>query len=183
MISIITYDIFFLSQILVAIAIIFDCLSFQYKARKKTYLCLIISALLVCIHYFLLGNVAAGTLCAVTVLRFIACYYSTDKRLLLLFMGLNVISIFSTYQAAIDLIIFTGSMIGVTGNFQKNNKLMRVFMMIGTSLVLSYNIIIFSPMAVVLEGLFLISNFIGYYRHYIRKGKNGSVCTKVPSAT
>jgi len=162
---------FLLSQILVTIAIIFDFLSFQYKARKKTYLCLIISASLICAHYFLLGNVAAGTLVALTVLRFIVCYYTTDKRFLLLFMGLNVISIFFTYQSAIDLIIFTGSMIFMIGNFQKNNKLMRILMVIGTSLVLSYNIIIASPMAVVLEGLFLISNFIGYYRHYIRKGK------------
>jgi hypothetical protein len=160
---------YLLSQILVAIAIIFDFLSFQYKARKHTYLCLVISASLVCVHYFLLGNVAAGTLCAVAVLRFTACYYTTDKRLLLIFMGLNVISILSTYQSAIDLIIFTGSMIGMIGNFQKNNKIMRILMMIGTSLVLSYNIIIVSPMAVVLEGLFLISNTIGYYRHYIRR--------------
>ncbi|MBK1663513.1 hypothetical protein CKO10_03215 [Rhodospirillum rubrum] len=159
---------FLLSQIFVTIAILFDFLSLQYKARKKTYLCLIISASLICVHYFLLGNLAAGTLVALTVIRFIVCYYTTNKGFLLLFMLLNVVSIFLTYQSAIDLIIFTGSMIFMIGNFQKNNKLMRILMMIGTSLYLSYNIIIASPMAVVLEGLFLVSNFIGYYRHYVK---------------
>ncbi len=159
---------FLLSQVLVTVAILFDVLSFQYKARKNTYFCLIISASLVCAHYFLLDNVAAGTLVALTAVRFIVCYYTTDKRFLMLFLILNVIATFYTYQSAYDLIIFIGNIIFMIGNFQNNNKLMRVLMMIGTSLYLSYNIIIASPMAVVLEGLFLVSNFIGYYRYYIR---------------
>lgn len=159
---------FLISQILVTIAIVFDFLSFQYRAREGTYLCLIVSASLICAHYFLLGNVAAGTLVAFTVLRFVVCYYTTDKRFLLMFMALNVVSIFFIYQSEIDLMIFIGSMIFMIGNFQENNKLMRILMMIGTSLYLCYNIIIASPMAVVLEGLYLVSNFIGYYRHYIR---------------
>lgn len=83
-------------------------------------------------------------------------------------MALNVVSILFIYQSEIDLIIFIGSMIFMIGNFQDNNRLMRILMMIGTSLYLCYNIIIASPMAVVLEGLYLVSNFIGYYRHYIR---------------
>ncbi|WP_170244944.1 YgjV family protein [Pararhodospirillum oryzae] len=159
---------FLLSQIFVSIAILFDFMSFQYKERKKTYFCLIISASLICIHYFLLGNIAAGTIVALTVCRFVVCYYTTNKQFLILFLFLNFVSIFFTYQSSIDLIIFAGTMIFMIGNFQKNNKTMRILMMIGTSSYIYYNILIESPMAVVLEGLFLTSNIIGYYRHYIR---------------
>ena len=48
---------------------------------------------------------------------------------------------------------------------------MRKLMMAGTSLAIIYNIIIFSPMGAIVEGSFLASNIIGYYRYYIRKKK------------
>jgi len=160
---------FLLSQIIVTVAMVFDFLSFQYRARKKTFLCLIVSATLISAHYFLLGNIAAGTIGTLTTIRFMVCYHTTDKRFLLLFMALNTVLLFFTYRSAIDLIIFSGSMIFMIGNFQQNNKCMRLLMVLGTSLVLSYNILIASPMAVVLEAMFLASNLIGYYRHYIRQ--------------
>lgn len=45
---------------------------------------------------------------------------------------------------------------------------MRKLMMVGTSIVIVYNAIIFSPMGVITEGTFLISGIIWYYRHYIK---------------
>ncbi|MBT5021403.1 YgjV family protein [Candidatus Woesearchaeota archaeon] len=160
---------FIISQIAMFIAMGFDFLSLQYKKREYTFLCLIISASLISAHYFLLNKIAAGVIVFISVLRFITCYFTTNKKFLFIFIALNTISLFFTYVEIYDLIICIGLVIFIIGNFQKDNKLMRKLMMSGTSILVIYNFIIFSPMGVIAEGLFLISNFVGYYRHYITK--------------
>jgi len=162
---------FIISQIAVFIAMGFDFLSLQFKKREYTFLCLIISASLISAHYFLLNRIAAGVIVFISVLRFITCYFTTNKKFLFIFIALNTISLFFTYRVISDLIIYTGLIIFIIGNFQKNNKLMRKLMMVGTSIIILYNLIIFSPMGAIAEGSFLISNFIGYYRHYVRRKK------------
>jgi len=42
-------------------------------------------------------------------------------------------------------------------------------MMCGTSCIIVYNFLVFSPVGVLLELVFLASNFVGYYRHYLKK--------------
>ena len=160
---------FILSQIVIFIAMIFDFLSMQYKKREYTFLCLIISACLISAHYFLLNKIAAGVIIILSVLRFITCYFTTNKKYLFVFLLLNTISLFFTYKEIYDLIIYVGLVIFIIGNFQEDNRLMRKLMMVGTFILIIYNSIIFSPMGVIAESSFLISNFIGYYRHYIKK--------------
>jgi hypothetical protein len=162
---------FIISQILVALAMITDFLSMQYKKREYTFICLMISSILISAHYFLLNKIAAGIIVSFSVLRFMTCYFTTDKKYLYLFIILNTISMFFTYKEVYDLIIYVGVVIFIIGNFHEDNRQMRKLMMIGTSMVVIYNIIIFSPMGVVLEGSFLTSNIIGYYRHHIKKKK------------
>ncbi len=159
---------FIISQVAMFIAMSFDFLSMQFKKREYTFLCLIVSASLISAHYFLLDKTAAGVIVFISVLRFITCYFTTDKKYLFIFIALNTISLFFTYKEIYDLIIYFGLVIFIIGNFQADNKLMRKLMMIGTSMLIIYNGIIFSPMGIVAEGTFLISNFIGYYRHYMK---------------
>lgn len=160
------------------IAMGFDFLSLQYKKREHTFLCLIVSASLISAHYFLLNKTAAGVIVFISVLRFITCYFTTNKKYLFIFIALNTISLFFTYKSPTDLIIYVGLIIFIVGNFQADNKLMRKFMMGGTSIIVLYNAIILSPMGVVAEGSFLVSGFIGYYRHYVKnneKNKNPQI--------
>ncbi|MDD2515852.1 MAG: YgjV family protein [Candidatus Gracilibacteria bacterium] len=159
---------FIISQILVSIAMVFDFLSLQYKKREHTFLCLIVSASLISTHYFLLSKATAGFIVLISVFRFIACYFTTDKRVLILFLILNTLALVLNYKEISDFIIYIGLFVFIIGNFIADNKLMRKVMMIGTSIIIVYNTIIFSPMGAVMEGSFLLSNFIGYYRHYIK---------------
>ena len=80
---------FIASQIIVFIAMIFDFLSMQYKKREYTFLCLIVSASLISTHYFLLNRIAAGVIVFFSVLRFITCYFTTNKKYLYIFILLN----------------------------------------------------------------------------------------------
>jgi hypothetical protein len=168
---------FIISQVAMFIAMGFDFLSLQYKKREHTFLCLIVAAGLISAHYFLLGKIAAGVIVSISVLRFITCYFTTNKKYLFIFIALNTISLFFTYKDPTDLIIYVGLIIFIVGNFQEDNRLMRKLMMGGTSLIVLYNAIIFSPMGAVGEGSFLISNFIGYYRHYVKNNEK----TKPPT--
>jgi hypothetical protein len=160
---------FILSQIFMFMAMISDFLSMQFKNRKYMLLCLAVSSSLISTHYFLLGKMAAGVIIAFSVLRFITACFVTDKRLPYLFIGLNTISLFFTYASPYDLICYAAVIICIIGTFQNDDKYIRRWYMVGTSCIIIYNAIIFSPMGVVAEGSFLISNFIGYYRHYVRK--------------
>jgi hypothetical protein len=160
---------FIISQILILFAIVFDFLSFQFKERKKIYLFLIFSASLISAHYFLLNKITAWVIVCISVLRFITCYFTTEKKYLILFIALNTISLFFTYKEIYDLVIYIWLVIFIIWNFQEDNKLMRKLMMIWTFIGLLYNVIILSPMWVISQGSFLISNFIWYYRFYIKR--------------
>ncbi|MCX6792673.1 MAG: YgjV family protein [Candidatus Falkowbacteria bacterium] len=160
---------FIISQIAVSIAMGFDFLSMQFKKRQYTFLCLIVSASLISTHYFLLNKIAAGVIVFISVLRFITCYFTTNKKYLYIFIALNTISLFFTYKSLTDLIIYVGLVIFIVGNFQEDNKLMRKLMMVGTSIVAIYNAVILSPMGFITEASFLVSGIIGYYRYYIKK--------------
>jgi len=161
---------FILSQVLVAFAMISDFLSFQFKKRGPLLLCMLISACLISAHYFLLSRIAAGVIVAISILRFIVSYHTTNKRIMIGFILLNTISLFFTYQSAIDLILYLGVCGFIIGNFQTDNKRMRQIMMLGTSLIVIYNAVILDPVGAIMEGSFLTSNVIGYYRYYGRKG-------------
>lgn len=76
---------FIISQILMLVAMGFDFLSLQYKQREKTFLCLIVSASLISAHYFLLDKTAAGVIVFISVLRFITCYFTTNKKYLYIY--------------------------------------------------------------------------------------------------
>lgn len=160
---------FLISQILVGIAIIFDFVSFQMKDRKKILIFLTVSSILVAIHYFLLGKDTAFYLVLLWVCSFIFSIFSHDKRLLFIFLFLYIFTFFIAYKELYDIIIFISLSLILISKFQKNDKYLRIIMMVWTSCVILYNFVIFSPIWVVLEVTFLCSNLIWYYKHYIRK--------------
>jgi hypothetical protein len=84
-------------------------------------------------------------------------------------LGLGIIGFISTYSSPASLFMFGAMILFTIGAFQKNDKFLRLLMMTGTILVITYDVIIFSPMAILLESFFLVSNILGYYRFYIQK--------------
>lgn len=162
---------FILSQIAMFVAMGFDFLSFQFKKREQILICLAVSSALISTHYFLLDKMIAGVIMIFSMARMITFYFTNKKKYLFIFMVLNTGSLFFIYQNIYDLIIYLSSMIMIIGTFQQDDKLMRKVMMVGTVLIIIYNGIIFSPMGVITEGSYLVSNLVGYYRHYFLKKK------------
>ena len=159
---------FIISQVLVFLAMGTDFLSMQFKNRKYIFWALVISAILISIHYFMLDKTTAGIIVTISVLRFITCYFTTDKKYLYLFLILNTAALIFSYTEIYDLIIYIGVFIFIIGNFEKDDKKMRLIMMTWTAIIMSYNIFIFSPMWAVVEWSFLVSHILGYYKYYIK---------------
>ncbi len=157
---------FIISQILVGIAILTDFISFQFKDRKYVLLTLTFSSLLITLHYFLLWEVNAEIILSISFLSFLVSSFSHDKRWMYLFLILYLIPIVFNYSESRDLILFFAMYIILIWKFQSNDKIVRLSIMLGTSFVILYNVLIFTPMWVILEVLFFSSNAIGYIKHY-----------------
>ena len=160
---------FIISQILVILAMILDYLSFQQKKRKKMLLILGFSAMLIAFHYLLLNQINAFILIIISTLSFFVSAYTTNPKILSIFFALYLIPIILNFTQIVDTLLFIALYIILLAKFLSNDKFIRILIMNGTSLVIIYNIMIFSPMGIVLELVFLISNFSGYYKYYIKK--------------
>jgi hypothetical protein len=160
---------FVLSQILIGIAFVTDLASFQFKARKVTLTLFAISASLISAHFFLLGATTAGFVVAVSALRFVVSIFSTHTYLkyffIVLIFGLGV----WTYDGYEDIFAITAMLFTTIAAFSIDEKRLRQFMAVGSTFIITHNVLIFTPAGIALEVFFLGSNLISYWRFYIRK--------------
>ncbi len=162
-------DIFWWSQIFAGFTIIFDLISFQFKQREHILLTLIIGGVCLGIHFLLLGQLVAGGLVLIASVRKGVAYFYPGPKWMLFFVVLGGLTTFYFYEHWHNLLAY-GAMIVITiGNFQSHDLPMRRFQLVGTTTWLIHNALIRSPMAVIVEVIFLIGQLIGYYRHYGRK--------------
>ncbi|MDD2465616.1 MAG: YgjV family protein [Desulfobulbus sp.] len=160
---------FALSQVLVAIAIGFDLLSFQFKNRQRILACLCCSCLLIAVHFLLLGLWTAMGLAFLAAIRMVASYFTTSKRVMFFFVVASLLVAVSTFHGLLSVLSCVGALFGTIGSFCREDKQLRLVMMCATSLWLVHNILAGTPTAVLMEGLFLGSNLLGYYRFYVRR--------------
>ncbi len=164
---------FVLSQVLVAVAIGFDLLSFQFKPRRRIIVCLCCSCLLIAVHFGLLGLWTAMGLALLAAIRMLVSYLTTSKRVMLFFIAAAVVTALLTYHGLLSLLSCLGAIFGTIGSFCREDRQLRLVMMCATSLWLVHNILAGTPTAVLMEGVFLASNLLGYYRFYLRRAGRG----------
>ncbi|RYV02067.1 hypothetical protein SOPP22_10850 [Shewanella sp. OPT22] len=160
---------FFLSQVLVSIAICFDMVSFQFKDRKEIIACLFVAGILISIHFALLEQWTASGLMAISTIRYFTSIFTTSKKIASIFIASSLLATYFTFTGLVSLLSCAGSLFQTTAAFSKNDKTLRVLMIVGTSFWLLHNYVVQSPVAVLMEVLFISSNLVGYYRHYIQK--------------
>lgn len=163
---------FLFSQIFAGIATISNLLSFQFKERKHIILFFLISVSCIAIHYILLWRIAAATVLWLSILRFFIAYKSTSKYWMYIFIWAFTLSTLFLFKDSYDFILLLASSLITIAAFQKNDLYLRIWMMVGTTVFILYNLLIWSPVGVLLESVFLWSNFIWYYRHHVKKKKD-----------
>ncbi|MBV5318301.1 MAG: YgjV family protein [Desulfobulbaceae bacterium] len=162
-------SVFSISQLLVGVAIGFDLLSFQFKERRRIIACLVVSCLLVAIHFALLGYWTATGLGLLAALRFATSLLTTSKGLMAVFIGAALVVAVVTFHGILSILSCLGSIFGTISSFCRTDKRLRQLMLIATSLWLAHNCLAGSPTAILMEGLFICSNLVGYYRFYCRR--------------
>lgn len=159
---------FTLSQILVAIAIIFDLISFQFKARERIVACLFVSGILISIHFCLLQQWTAAGLMGIATVRYLTSMFTTSKVAMWCFSCAAVAMSIVTFNGITTVISCIGTLFQTRAAFCQRDKDLRLLMIVGTSFWLVHNALVGSPVAVLMEILFIGSNLVGYYRHYFR---------------
>ncbi|MFT5838695.1 MAG: hypothetical protein ACI9UT_001190 [Flavobacteriales bacterium] len=161
-----------LSQILVLFAIVFDLISFQFKSQRKIVCCLFFAAGFNSLHFFLLEQWTAAGLMALGSLRYFTSIFTISKIMLIVFSIASIMVASVTYMGLISILACCGSLIKTAAAFCKSDQVLRQLMILGTACWIVHNYIVGSPTAVILEWLFLLSNFVGYYRYYIMPLRN-----------
>jgi len=160
---------FFASQVFASIAIVADVCSFQFKERKKIILFFMVAATCIAIHYFLLERYVATVVIWIGVVRFFVAYHSTWEYWKYIFITLFTITTLVLYKDSYDFLILWAMCMSTIGSFRKDDHSLRLFMMWWTSLTIIYNCFVFTPVWILLESIFLWSNLVWYYRHFLRK--------------
>ena len=159
---------FFLSQILAGIVISFDLLSFQFKDRRKIISCFLLACILLSIHFALLGQWTAAAIMLISTCRYFTSIFTTSRRVASIFVLVSLATTFFTFNGITSLLSGAASVFQTVAAFSRNDKTLRLMMIVGITLWLVHNMLIASPMAVVAELLFMGSNLVGLYRYYIK---------------
>ncbi|MBF0377816.1 MAG: YgjV family protein [Desulfamplus sp.] len=159
---------FLFSQILIAIAICVDIISFQFKERNKILVCLVISTVLISSHFMLLGYWTAALLGLISVARYLSGMFTTSNRIMWLFLIIILVTTISSFEGLLSIVGSLGTIFTTIAAFRNDDKRLRQFMFIGTMIWIIHNYFAGSPGAVIMEIIFIISNFVGYFRYYIK---------------
>ena len=114
----------------------------------------------------LLGQWSAASLLLLASMRFVVSIWLVRRILMWFFMGLACAAALATYQGALSLIGLLASLLQTRAAFCPDDRQLRRWMLLGTLCWLGNNLLVGSPVAALMEGLFLVSNLVGYYRHY-----------------
>lgn len=164
---------FLLSQILAAIALGCGAISFQTRTRRTILLWLLGTAVFNATHFFILDRPAAGTLYIVIALRCLAAAFSTNRKIMYVFLGMAVIGFAYTFRSPIGFLGLFGTLSATYGSFQSAEPRLRVFHMLSNTSWMIHNIVVGTPVATVTEATFLSSNLLGYWRHHRRGNRAG----------
>jgi len=151
-------SLFLWSQLVVSLALLLDLLSFQLRDRRRILACLALSCALNAGHFALLGQWSAASLLLLASVRFLVSIWLVRRILMWFFMGLACAAALATYQGLLSWIGLLASLLQTRAAFCPDDLCW-----------LGNNLLVGSPVAALMEGLFLVSNLVGYYRHYGRK--------------
>jgi hypothetical protein len=155
---------FILSQLLAATAFSAGIYAFLQHNRGKMLRIWCVSALLNASHFAVLGQYEAAFFVGLTAIRFFTAAISPRQVWMYVFLALSTLLIAISYQTVLNLMPYLAAVVGTIASFQQNVLVVRLLMAIGASTWVLHNVLIGSPVAVVMELAFLSSNLLGYLK-------------------
>lgn len=155
-----------LSQVVVALAMVADVAAFQFVERTRILLCLSLAGVLLSVHFFLLGHSLPGYLVLVSVARKLAAVWWPKAAWLWLFLVIATACAILTYDGWLSIVAYLAAVLVTVATFRETDRELRRWQMAGTTAWIVHNSIAGSPMAVLMEVGCLASNIAGYRRYY-----------------
>lgn len=155
---------FALSQLLAALAFAGGIIAFQQRERAGMLKFWFVSALLNASHFAVLGQYEAALFVGLTAVRFLVAALSPRQRWMYCFLALSTLLIVLSYNNPLNLLPYLAAIVGTVGSFQKNVVVVRLLMAVGATAWVIHNLLVGSPVAVLMELAFLSSNLVGYVR-------------------
>lgn len=166
---------FLIAQIVGIIAVVFTFLSYQARTQKKLITVQSIATAAFALHYLMLGTLAGAVSNIICIFRNIA-YCNKDKRI---FSGKYVPYVFAAlvatfgalaWQGPESLFIIVGIMINTVAMATDNPQHFRMSILLTSTMVLTYNILVISLGGILNECIAIISSVIGLIRYRSRRG-------------
>ncbi|GHF01408.1 YgjV family protein [Thalassotalea profundi] len=160
---------FILSQILVTVTLIIECCAMQLKNKNYILAALSVSCFFNGLHYLLLEQPTAGYIFLFSSIRFLISIKWKFQWISIVALCVSLIITISTYTGLLSMVGFVATVFITVGSFSNNDKFLRLMMILGGSLWLLHNFLLWTPVGILVEVIFVSSSFIGYYRYYIIK--------------
>ena len=160
---------FLLSQLLVTVTLIIECCAMQLKNKNYILAALSVSCFFNGLHYLLLEQPTAGYIFLFSSLRFLISIKWKFQWLSLIALSVSLLITLSTYTGLLSIIGFFATIFITVGSFSHNDKFLRLMMIAGGSLWFTHNLILWTPVGILVETIFVGSSCVGYYRYYIAK--------------
>ena len=167
---------FIFSQLLSIIGVIITFISYQLRTQKQIIIALTVATSVFIVHYFLIGAYSGAMLNIVCVIRNIIYNLKTNVKPL---AHKSVPYILAAAIALVGALSWTGYesllviiALAVNTVFMSidNPQLLRKSLILTCSMILIYNVIVFSVGGIINESIAIISAIVGLARY--RKSKN-----------
>jgi hypothetical protein len=159
------------SQVLAGIAFACGVASFQLRSRRQVLLCLTALTAFNATHFLLLERPGAAALLLLTGVRYVAAIFSTDRRLMYLFMAAAPVALLADLGHPLGLLALAAVLVGTYGSFRSEDRVLRLCFMAGNATWMVHNALARTPVAAVMEASFLASNLLGYWRFHGRQAR------------
>ena len=156
---------FLLSQMVAFMALLAGMAAAQFKTRQHILQGWFVAAMLAAVHFWLLGAIEACLLVSLTAMRFLVSSFTTNPRIMYLFLALSFIAYVLTYNDPVSLLALAATLTATVASFQHDARRIRLIMMTAELFWLVHNTLIWSPVAIITEVLFFSSNTVALLRH------------------
>ena len=160
---------FLLSQIIVSIGFVFDVSALQLKKRQHVLIVQALGSIFIAAHFFLLSAETAGWMFAQAALRNLLSLRWPTRAMLWVFVLIILALCAYSYDNYLSLISMVSSLLMTFGVFSRTDWQMRLLLISGGMMFLLHNLLVWTPVGIAMECLFVASGLLGYYRHCWRR--------------
>lgn len=158
-------NVFILSQILAGISFLLDISAFHFQRRAMTLSLLTSSTSLLAIHFYLLDQGAAAGLMIIAACRYAIAIVTFRRWVMWGFMLASLLCSVYLWQNLWSLLPLMGSLLMTFASFQKQSGKLRGYTLCGSLCWLLNNVLVGSPVAVMMELAFSGSILAAWWRH------------------